>query len=176
MSHLLRKKAVARLKLLALNLLPPSFVTSSLLTSSLLTSGLLTIVLAGMQAGAAHAALVPTESLISPQYEASSRTQPQFQERLQKQSYLTIDRQQLLQSLESEQLTHKMMALGIEPEPLKQRISLLTDDEIQLLNAEIQDLPAGAGIGSTLLTIFIIFVITDAACATDIFTFVKCIR
>ena len=58
---------------------------------------------------------------------------------------------------------------------LEQRLASLTPQELQTLNQQIDELPNGGIIG-TLVLIFLVFVITDALGATDLFPFVDPIR
>ncbi|MEZ5567747.1 MAG: PA2779 family protein [Halioglobus sp.] len=83
--------------------------------------------------------------------------------------------QQLQTALASDELQQQLAELGVDAKQLNDRIASLTPEEIQQLNAELAQQPAG-GIVGVLLTIFIVFVITDMLCATDIFSFVKCIN
>jgi uncharacterized small protein (DUF1192 family) len=83
--------------------------------------------------------------------------------------------QQLQTALASEELKTQLEDLGVDTSQLSDRIASLTAAEIQQLNAELEQQPAG-GIVGVLLTIFIVFIITDMLCATDIFSFVKCIN
>lgn len=83
--------------------------------------------------------------------------------------------QQLQTALASEELTTQLAAMGVDAAQLSDRIASLTPAEIKQLNAELEQQPAG-GIVGVLLTIFIVFIVTDMLCATDIFSFVKCIN
>jgi uncharacterized small protein (DUF1192 family) len=83
--------------------------------------------------------------------------------------------QQLQTALASEELKTQLEDLGVDTSQLSDRIASLTAAEIQQLNAELEQQPAG-GIVGVLLTIFIVFIVTDMLCATDIFSFVKCIN
>ena len=74
-----------------------------------------------------------------------------------------------------QELKTQLEDLGVDTSQLSDRIASLTAAEIQQLNAELEQQPAG-GIVGVLLTIFIVFIITDMLCATDIFSFVKCIN
>lgn len=105
----------------------------------------------------AQAAMIPTSELI---YNNG-------------QSYSQV---QLQNSLTSEELQAQLQAMGVSPEQLNDRIASLTPEEIQQLNAELEKQPAGGDIVGVLLTIFIVLVITDMLCATDVFTFVRCIN
>lgn len=83
--------------------------------------------------------------------------------------------EQLQTALASQELKRQLEVLGVDTAQLNDRIASLTPGEIQQLNAELEQQAAG-GILGVLLTVFIVFVITDMLCATDLFTFVKCIN
>ena len=78
-------------------------------------------------------------------------------------------------AMASAELQEQLQTMGVDVEQLNDRIASLTPDEIQQLNAELEHAPAG-GIIDVLLTVFVVFIITDMLCATDIFTFVNCIN
>ncbi len=82
------------------------------------------------------------------------------------------DQQQLLSALASDELKQQLQELGVDTKQLNDRIASLTAEEIQQLNTELSEQPAG-GIVGVLLTIFIVLVVTDMLCATDVFNFVK---
>jgi uncharacterized small protein (DUF1192 family) len=86
--------------------------------------------------------------------------------------------QELQTALASDELKQQLENLGVDVTELNDRIASLTAEEIQQLNAELANQPAGAGAGvlGVLLTIFLVFIITDMLCATDVFSFVKCIN
>lgn len=104
----------------------------------------------------AQAGLVPTQNLIVAGGEGYSK-------------------EQLQTALASAELRQQLVDLGVDPQQLGDRIAGLTTAEIQQLNVDLQQQPAG-GIVGVLLTIFIVFIITDMLCATDLFSFVKCIN
>lgn len=87
-----------------------------------------------------------------------------------------IDRQQLVQMLEREEIRQQLISLGVDPAMASERIAMLTDAEVASLNQRLQDMPAGSDIVGLLLLLFIIFVITDMIGATDIFPFVHPVR
>jgi uncharacterized small protein (DUF1192 family) len=88
------------------------------------------------------------------------------------QSYSKAD---LQTALASEELRTQLEAMGVDPEQLNDRIASLTASEIVKLNAELEQQPAG-GIVGALLTVFVVLVVTDMMCATNVFTFVKCVN
>ncbi|HEY0633829.1 MAG TPA: DUF6627 family protein [Gammaproteobacteria bacterium] len=87
-----------------------------------------------------------------------------------------VDREQLALMLEREDIRQQLVELGVEPDHAQQRIALMTDAEVASLNQRLQELPAGSDVLGILLVIFIVFVITDAIGATDIFPFVDPVR
>ena len=91
-------------------------------------------------------------------------------------SQLAVDKQQLLSLVQTDEIKQQLQQHGITPEMAEQRIGNLTQSELVAFNKQLQDAPAGSGILGTLTVIFIVFVITDALCATDLFTFVNCIK
>lgn len=82
---------------------------------------------------------------------------------------------QLQEALASAALRQQLEELGVDPAQLADRVASLTPEEINQLNSELENQPAG-GILGALLLIFVLFVITDMLCATDLFPFVKCIN
>ena len=88
---------------------------------------------------------------------------------------MQYSQQQLQTALASDELKQQLEGLGVDVAQLNDRVASLTPGEIQQLNADLAEQPAGGIIG-VLLTIFIVFVVTDMLCATDVFVFVKCIN
>jgi hypothetical protein len=82
-----------------------------------------------------------------------------------------LDQQQARQSMKNQ-----LVDLGVEPEMAKARIDSLSDQQVAEISSQLSDLPAGADAGGILLTIFIVFVITDVIGATDIFPFIHPVR
>jgi hypothetical protein len=86
------------------------------------------------------------------------------------------DRDRLASLLEREDLQRQLSAHGVDAQYAKERVAGLTDAEVTRLNQRIAELPAGGDVLGVILLIFIIFVITDAIGATDIFPFVDPVR
>lgn len=86
------------------------------------------------------------------------------------------DREQLSSMLDRNDIQEKLLSMGVAPELVQDRINSMTDFEIAQLNQQINDMPAGGGILGAVVLIFIVFVITDAIGATDIFPFVRPVR
>jgi hypothetical protein len=87
-----------------------------------------------------------------------------------------LDRGRLMSLLEREDLQRQLSALGVDVQHAKARVAGLTDTEVAQLNQRIAELPAGGDALGVILLILIIFIITDALGATDIFPFVHPIK
>lgn len=114
------------------------------------------LLVSGFWASYAQAGLVPTQAMINVDGSSYSRAD-------------------LHMALESDSLKAQLQTLGVDVEQLDDRIASLTPGEIQQLNSELEQQPAG-GIVGALVTIFVVLVVTDMLCATDVFSFVKCIN
>lgn len=89
---------------------------------------------------------------------------------------LNYQKSDLVQALQTEQVQDKLVALGVDPSQVEDRVAAMTADELSQINGHIDDMAAGGDAVGLVLTLFIVFVITDAVCATDIFPFVNCIN
>ncbi|MGD2112492.1 MAG: PA2779 family protein [Gammaproteobacteria bacterium] len=115
---------------------------------------LLSLLLALAPVMTVQAAMVGNAELLA------SSSQPQTRDSLQH----LLDRQEAQQHLQ---------ALGVSPEWASQRIQQLTDSELARINQGIGQLQAGGdSVLGVIVLIFIVFIITDAIGATDIFPFV----
>lgn len=87
-----------------------------------------------------------------------------------------VDRQQLLSMLDDQQVKDKLLAMGVERDQVENRINNLTSAELSQFNQQLSEAPAGAGVVGIIVLFLVIFIITDMLCATDIFSFVKCVN
>jgi len=85
---------------------------------------------------------------------------------------VTMDRAGLVATLQQKVLQDKMLALGVDPAVVTDRVKNMTDTEVASLNEKIQTMPAGGDLIGLLVLLFIVFIITDALGVTDVFTFV----
>ena len=88
----------------------------------------------------------------------------------------TVDRTLLIEALDRGSARQQLADLGISQEQALERIARMTDQEITQLNQQLADLPAGGDVLGIVVLIFIVFIITDAIGATDIFPFVHPVR
>ena len=83
----------------------------------------------------------------------------------------------LQQLLEHEDAQRQLLALGVSPEQVRERVASLSDSELARINQGIDTLNAGGdSILGVLLIIFIVFVITDVIGATNIFPFIHPVK
>ncbi len=86
------------------------------------------------------------------------------------------EKAELIAVLRSQDVQERLAAMGVDAEQAEARVAAMTAEEIRQLSAHLDDLPAGGSVVGVVLTLFIVFIITDAICATDIFPFVNCIN
>ncbi|MDW3713074.1 PA2779 family protein [Pseudomonas sp. 2023EL-01195] len=87
-----------------------------------------------------------------------------------------VDRAQLRGMLDNQDVQKKLQEYGVPREQVEARINSLTPAELAQFNQQLQQEPAGAGVVGIIVLFLVIFIITDMLCATDIFSFIKCIR
>ena len=81
---------------------------------------------------------------------------------------------ELQQLLEREDAQQQLLALGVSPDLVRERVASLSDSELARINQGINTLNAGGeSVLGVLLVIFIVFVITDVIGATNIFPFIR---
>ena len=86
-------------------------------------------------------------------------------------------RDSLQQLLDRQDAQQQLEALGVSRDWARERVQRLSDSELARINQGIENLQAGgSSVLGVILIIFIVFVITDAIGATDIFSFVHPIR
>ncbi len=118
---------------------------------------LLVAVLAGGQAMPLQAAMIGTDTLLQ-------------QEQLQ------FDREQLVQLLDRGEVQQQLVAMGVDVADAQRRVVQMTDSEVQQLNAQLGELPAGGDVFGLVFLVFLVFVITDVIGATDIFPFIQPVK
>lgn len=80
---------------------------------------------------------------------------------------------ELQQLLDREDAQRQLLALGVSPDQVRERVASLSDSELARINQGINTLNAGGeSVLGILLVIFIVFVITDVIGATNIFPFI----
>ena len=104
---------------------------------------------------AAHAGMVGTEAVVN-----AAQTQ-QYRERLHN-------------ALNRDDVQAQLVARGVDPAQVQARVDSLTNEEMQTLATNMDQLPAGGdGLVEALVFIFIVLLITDLLGLTNVFPFVK---
>ena len=83
------------------------------------------------------------------------------------------NRDQLKSMLSRQEVRDALLARGVDPAEVQARIAALTDDEVQQLAAKVDELPAGGSALGVIALVFIVLIILDLTCLTDIFPFIK---
>ena len=114
--------------------------------------------------GVAQAGMIATETVIEQQQkdQAAPEQGPSARDKVR-------------DLLARDDVRSQMMSLGITPEEADARIAALTDQEIAEIAGKLDRLPAGEGLGTILIVLFIVFgvaVLLDALGMMNIFPFV----
>jgi VIT1/CCC1 family predicted Fe2+/Mn2+ transporter len=107
----------------------------------------------------AHAAIVATEQVI-------------------REDVATENRVRVMTLLAREDVRREMEALGIDPEEATARTKALSDEEITRIANKLDEMAVGqsavAAIIGAAVFIFIVLLITDILCLTNVFPFARC--
>ena len=112
------------------------------------------MVVLGVQASVVSAAVVDTGTMVS-EYAVEQ------------------DREALRNAMADDQVRDRLVELGVSPAEVDARIDALTPSELAMLQAEMDEMPAGSGALGLLALLVLIFFITDILGVTDIFPFVN---
>ena len=69
----------------------------------------------------------------------------------------------------SEQVSAQLVAFGVDPQWAAERVSSLTNEELARLSAEMEQMPAGAGVIEVVGIVFIVLLILELTGVIDIF-------
>ena len=109
-----------------------------------------------LQAGQAQAGLVSTDTVF------------------QNAEIVASAQQNVLSMLDTQVVVDQLLAQGVDPESVKQRVANLTDAQLLELQNNLETLPAGGvDILVAALVVFFVLLATDIAGYTDIFPFVN---
>lgn len=119
---------------------------------------------------AAQAAMIQTDQVESGQVLDSVPESPNA----------AADRDKVMSFLARDDVRQQMQDLGVDPEEAEARVATMSDAEVQELagkleNAKAGEGPLGAIVGAAVF-VFIVLLITDILCFTDVFPFTKCAR
>lgn len=89
------------------------------------------------------------------------------------QQQAVMDRGQLLNALNREDVRKQLIAMGVDPQAARERVASLSNEELQAVSGHMRDLPAGGDILGVALLIFLVLLFTDIMGYTHVFPFVK---
>jgi len=85
----------------------------------------------------------------------------------------------LLAEVRKQEIRDEIIALGVDPEEAEARLAVLSNEEIASIITQMENdsagADAGAGIVGTLVTVFVILLVTDFLCLTKVFKFTRCL-
>jgi len=86
---------------------------------------------------------------------------------------LQLNRDQVADLLQREDVQMQMQALGIDAATAQERVAHLSNEELAQLNTSIDSLPAGSSVVGIAVIVLLTLVFLDIFGVTDIFTFIK---
>ena len=72
-------------------------------------------------------------------------------------------------ALARSEVRQQMVALGVEPAQVEQRIAALTDAELRTLSGQMSDMPAGGDALAVIGIVFLVLLILEAVGVIDVF-------
>ncbi len=86
-----------------------------------------------------------------------------------------FNKQQVLAYVDHAEVQQKLMELGVSPADAKMRIASMTSEELNALNSQMNEMPAG-GIVGAVVTVLAVVAILDLLGVTDVYPFIRPIR
>lgn len=86
------------------------------------------------------------------------------------------DRAALEALLARDDVRAQFEALGVDPAQARERVQALDDQQVRELAAQLDQLPAGAGVLGVIFAVFVILLVTDILGLTKVFPFTRSVR
>ncbi len=86
-----------------------------------------------------------------------------------------FNQQQVLAFVDHAEVRQKLTELGVSPTEARQRIASMTAEELNALNTQMNEMPAG-GIVGAVVTVLAVVAILDLLGVTDVYPFIRPIR
>lgn len=87
-----------------------------------------------------------------------------------------VDRQSLTTMLDRQEVQDALSTMGVDRAEVENRIQSLTPSELADFNQQLAEAPVGEGVVGVIVLFLLVFIVTDLLCATNIFSFINCIR
>ncbi|NVJ59864.1 MAG: PA2779 family protein [Gammaproteobacteria bacterium] len=82
------------------------------------------------------------------------------------------NKQQLVEMLNSQQVQQRLVQLGVDPVLAQARVNNMTAAEMAEFQKQIDELPAGQGIGGAIVTVLLVIALLDVLGVTDVYPFI----
>ncbi|MDX1635473.1 MAG: PA2779 family protein [Marinobacter sp.] len=87
-----------------------------------------------------------------------------------------VDRQALMSMLERQEVKEALASMGVDEAEVENRVQSLTPAELAEFNQQLAEAPVGQDVVGIIVLFLLVFIVTDMLCATNIFSFINCIR
>lgn len=87
-----------------------------------------------------------------------------------------VDRESLMSMLERDDVKDALSTMGVDQSEVENRIQSLTPSELADFNDQLAEAPVGQDVVGIIVLFLLVFIVTDLLCATNIFSFINCIR
>lgn len=91
----------------------------------------------------------------------------------------SADRAKLIEFIQRDDVRAEMESLGVDPEEAMSRVQSLSDAEVQQVAGQLETMPAGEALGAivgAIVLVFLVLLLTDLLCLTNVFDFTRCAR
>lgn len=96
------------------------------------------------------------------------------------QESVSADRAKVMEFIEREDVRAEMESLGVDPKEAMSRVQSLSDEEVQRVAGQLEQMPAGEGalgaVVGAIVLVFLVLLLTDILCLTNVFDFTRCAR
>lgn len=93
---------------------------------------------------------------------------------------VSADRARVIEFMQRDDVRVEMESLGVDPEEAISRVNTLSDEEVQRMAGHLDEMPAGEDvvgpIVGALVLVFLVLLLTDILCLTNVFDFTRCAR
>ncbi|MDX1539206.1 PA2779 family protein [Arsukibacterium sp.] len=82
------------------------------------------------------------------------------------------NKQQVLAFVDTAEVQHKLIELGVSPADAKLRIASMTNAELEAFNNQLNEMPSGGVVG-TIVTVLVVIAVLDLMGITDVYPFIR---
>ena len=95
-------------------------------------------------------------------------------EQAMKAGQASADRERIAELLNRDDVRNQLIAQGVDPAEVEQRVAALSDEEVRQMNERLDSLPAGSNaVVGALFAVFVILLVTDLLGLTDVYPFTR---